>query len=250
MELTILGSGTSVPSLKRGPSGCLVRGDGALVLLDSGPGTLQRILRAGAALEEITHVFYSHTHLDHTADLAPLLFTSRNPSAPRRAPLTLGGSPEFLEFFGRLSDLYGHWIEASTFALELIDLTTGGRSAGELAVSACRVPHIPSSIALRLEEPGGRSLVYSGDTGPGDDLGRFARGADVLLLECSFPDGEAVEGHLTPSSAGRIAGQARPGRLILTHFYPPCEEADLLAQLRSTYDGKADLAEDGMTIRI
>jgi ribonuclease BN (tRNA processing enzyme) len=250
MELTILGSGTSIPSLKRGSPGYLVRSGSTLALMDSGPGTLVRIIQAGFRLEEITHLFYSHTHVDHTADLAPFLFTSRNPSNPRKAPLTIAGSEEFLEFFRSLSELYGPWIEAATFPLVLAELGIRQGQMGNLSVSACRVPHIASSIALRLEDRQGRSLVYSGDTGESDDLAELARGADLLLIEASFPDDQGIEGHLTPSQAGAIAARARPDKVVLTHFYPPCDETDMLSGLRSAYDGKAVLAEDGMRIEV
>lgn len=250
MELTILGSGTSIPSLRRGSAGYLVRSGGTLALLDSGPGTLSRVVRAGAGLEEISHIFYSHTHVDHTADLAPFLFTSRNPSAPRRAPLTIGGSAEFLDFFGKLSGLYGSWIEARGYDLTLEELGGEPRKMGDLTVSACRVPHIASSIALRLAGASGRSLVYSGDTGESDELAEFSRGAGVLLIEASFPDAMPVKGHLTPRMAGAIARRARPGRVVLTHFYPPCEETDMLAELRAVWDGEALIAEDGMRIEV
>lgn len=250
MELTILGSGTSIPSTTRGSSGYLVRSEESLVLMDCGPGTLARIVRAGARLEEITCILVSHSHIDHTADLAPFLFASRNRTAPRTAPLIIGGSREFLDFLGRLRDLYGHWVEASGYPLDLVELTESALPLGDLKVSACRVPHIDSSVALRLEEPGGSSLVYSGDTGESEALGEFARGAGLLLLECSSPDAEALPGHLTPSGAGRIASRARPRRLVLTHFYPSCEGADLLGELRSTYSGEALLAEDGMRLTV
>jgi ribonuclease BN (tRNA processing enzyme) len=250
MELTILGSGTSVPSLTRGSAGYLVRHGKSLLLLDSGPGTLQRVLWSGASLEEITHVLYSHTHVDHTADLAPLLFTSRNPSSPRRAPLTIGGSREFLEFFEEISVLYGTWIEATTYERAVIELDGRRREMGDLAVTARRVPHIASSIALRIEDPAGRTMVYSGDTGESGDLAELAAGVDLLLIEASFPDGREVKGHLTPASAGRIASKARPGKVVLTHFYPPCDAVDMLSQLRAAWPGEAALAEDGMRIRI
>ena len=121
---------------------------------------------------------------------------------------------------------------------------------GDLSVTARRVPHIPSSIALRIEDPAGRSMVYSGDTGESGDLADFAAGVDLLLIEASFPDGQEVEGHLTPASAGRVASKARPGKVILTHFYPPCDAVDMLSQLRAAWPGEAALAEDGMRIRI
>ncbi len=250
MELTILGSGTSVPSLKRGSPAYLVRSGATLALIDSGPGTLLKILRAGARLDDVTRILYSHTHVDHTADLAPFLFTSRNPEAPRTAPLTIAGSPGFVSFFQQISRLYGNWIEASSFPLEIVTLGPESRRLGELEVAACPVPHIPSSVALRLTGDGGRSLVYSGDTDESEDLAELARGCDLLLIEAATPDEEKLPGHLTPSLAGRIAAKARPGRVVLTHFYPSCEEADMLGQLRRTYDGEAVLAEDMMRIRV
>lgn len=250
MELTILGSGTSIPSLRRGSSGYLVRSGPTLALLDSGPGTLVRILRAGATAEEITHIFYSHTHVDHTADLAPLLFTSRNPSAPRRAPLTIAGSAGFMKLFHDLEGAYGRWIEAATFPLTLVELRDGSRRLGALDVATCPVPHISSSIAYRLTDGAGRSLIYSGDTGESDALADLAMGTDVLLIEASFPDEERVEGHLTPSLAGAVAARARPGRAVLTHFYPSCDRADMLGQLRRTWEGEAILAEDMMRIEV
>jgi ribonuclease BN (tRNA processing enzyme) len=251
VDLVVLGSGTSVPSLRRGSSGYLVRSGRTLVLLDSGPGTLVRILRAGATLEEVSHVVYSHTHVDHTADLAPLLFTSRNPSAPRRSPLTIAGSAGFLEFFGGLSRLYGRWIEATTFPLSLVEIAEGPAARfGDLEIEGCSVPHIPSSVAVKLTEPGGRSLVYSGDTAESDALAEFAKGTGLLLIEASSPDEEPLPGHLTPSLAGRIASRARPERTVLTHFYPSCERVDMLGQFRRAWDGEAALAEDQMRITL
>ncbi len=250
VDLTILGSGTSIPSVRRGSAGYLVRSGEALVLLDSGPGTLRRIAGLVTSLDEINGIFYSHTHVDHTADLAPFLFASRNPSAPRRAPLTIGGSREFLEFFQGLCGLYGAWIEATTFPLTLAEIGGEPLAMNGLAVSARRVPHIASSIALRLEEASGTSLVYSGDTDESDDLADFSRDADLLLIEASFPDGQRVKGHLTPRLAGAIAKRARPRLTVLTHFYPACDETDMLAELRAVYDGEALLAEDGMKIQV
>jgi ribonuclease BN (tRNA processing enzyme) len=244
MELTILGSGTSIPSSRRGSSGYLLRSGSSLVLLDSGPGTLRRILEAGAELEELTHIFYSHNHVDHTADLVPFLFTSRNPCSPRRSPLTIAGSAGFLSLLQGLSRLYGSWIEAVSFPLELMELGSGPQRVGEFEVTSCPVPHTDSSRAVRLTGAGGRSLVYSGDTGESDDLADLASGCDLLLIESSMPDEERIPGHLTPALAGKIASKARPGRVLLTHFYPPCEKVDMLGQLWRTYDGEAALAED------
>jgi len=108
--------------------------------------------------------------------------------------------------------------------------------------------HSPESLAYRLEDLQGRSMVYSGDTGFSEEVIELARGTDLLILECSFPDRLELDGHLTPSSAGRMASLAGAKRLILTHFYPECLGTDIAAQCRKTYGGELILARDMLAV--
>ena len=71
-----------------------------------------------------------------------------------------------------------------------------------------------------------------------------------MICESAFPDGQKVDGHLTPSLAGEIAQQARVKQLILTHFYPACDSIDVEKQCRSTYNGKVSAARDLMTVTL
>ena len=59
-----------------------------------------------------------------------------------------------------------------------------------------------------------------------------------------------MTGHLTPSLAGEIASAARVKKLVLTHFYPECDRADISDQCRKTYSGPLILAEDLMRINV
>jgi ribonuclease BN (tRNA processing enzyme) len=93
-------------------------------------------------------------------------------------------------------------------------------------------------------------VVYSGDTGFCDAVVELAQGADLLILESSFPDGEACDGHLTPSLAGRMATLAGVERLVLIHFYPECLRTDITAQCRRTYGGELILGEDLLLLRV
>jgi ribonuclease BN (tRNA processing enzyme) len=70
------------------------------------------------------------------------------------------------------------------------------------------------------------------------------------ISERNFPDSQKVEGHLTPSLAGRIGTEARCKKLLLTHLYPPCDQVDILEQCRQVYKGELILAEDLMSIKI
>ncbi|MFZ1200995.1 MAG: MBL fold metallo-hydrolase, partial [Desulfobacterales bacterium] len=79
MTVTILGSGTCVPSLKRSSCAVLVETGTSVVLLDSGAGTMRRLLETGRTIFELSHIFYSHFHPDHSGELAPLLFATKYP---------------------------------------------------------------------------------------------------------------------------------------------------------------------------
>ena len=50
--------------------------------------------------------------------------------------------------------------------------------------------------------------------------------------------------------AGAAAAKAGVKHLVLTHFYPECDAADVGAQCRGTWQGPLTLAEDLMKIRI
>ncbi|HET9481458.1 MAG TPA: ribonuclease Z [Candidatus Polarisedimenticolia bacterium] len=249
MELTILGSGTAVPSLRRGAPGHLLRLGADRLMLDTGPGTMQRLIGQGVRHDEVTHIFYSHNHIDHTGELASWLFTSRIPGRNRTRPLTLVGSPGFAGMLDGLRRLYGHWLEAAGYELTQITMRPGeAHSFGSFSVRAFPVQHIDSSLAYRIETDRGATFAYTGDTDMCDSLVELSREADLLLIEASTPDARKLPGHLTPSEAGAVARQAGAGKVVLTHFFPECEGADMIGSLRRVYDGEAIMAEDGLKV--
>ena len=76
----------------------------------------------------------------------------------------------------------------------------------------------------------------------------LAEGTDILICECAMPDEMKVRGHLTPSLAGSIADRARVRLLVLTHFYPDCDQVDIRSRCRRTYKGPLVLARDLLTV--
>ncbi|MBW1822481.1 MAG: ribonuclease Z, partial [Deltaproteobacteria bacterium] len=81
ITVTILGSGTCVPSLKRSSCSVLVEVSDSKLLFDSGPGTMRRLLEAGITIFDISFIFYSHLHPDHTGELVTFLFATKYPDA-------------------------------------------------------------------------------------------------------------------------------------------------------------------------
>jgi ribonuclease BN (tRNA processing enzyme) len=104
-------------------------------------------------------------------------------------------------------------------------------------VTAALVEHPPvtPSFAYRFDCPD-RSIVFSGDTRPSDNLIRLAKGADVLVHEVMYlPALEQLIGtetnaktlrahllasHTTTEQVGRVATEAGVKTLVLSHFVP------------------------------
>jgi len=249
MELIVVGSGTGVPSLRRGSPGYGVRVAGRLVFLDLGPGVLRAMLHYGLNFSDIDVLALSHLHPDHVGDLVPFLFATRYALGyTRQHPFQLLAARGFREFFGHLQRAFGQWVEPPPGLMDLRELDPAGVEevvSGEVVIKSAAVNHTESSLAYRVAGEG-RALVYSGDTDESASLVELARGADLLVLECSNPF--KVPGHLTPAEAGRLAAQAGVPRLVLSHFYPPCDEVDVTAMAAVEFGGEIIKAEDGMRI--
>ncbi len=251
-EVTILGSGSCVPTLKRGSPGLVLRICDDLVLMDGGTGTLRSLLGAGLDYRDLTHLLYSHIHPDHTADLIPLLLATRyTPDFTRTCDLAIWGPSGFRDFFDRLTAVYPFSLEGETYRVDVAEVgrTLHRQEGWEFRAQLLR--HTVPDVGYRVEVPAlDRTLVYTGDTEACPELAALARNADLLISECSFPDDGRMEGHLTPTQIGRIAEEAGVKHLLLTHLYPVCDREDILSSVRKVYSGRVEKAEDLMRVSL
>ncbi|MEA1947777.1 MAG: MBL fold metallo-hydrolase [Thermodesulfobacteriota bacterium] len=254
ISVTILGSGTCVPSLRRSSCSILMKIRDKFLLFDSGAGTMHKLLENGVEIFDVSFVLYSHFHPDHTSELVPFLFANKYPDGSRRKiPLTLMAGKGFAKFYDNLKNVYGHWIELAPDLLTIVELNNTGydmREFDDFKVETLPVDHNPESIAFRISSSGGISMVYSGDTDFSENLVTLSKDADLLICESALPDDLKVKGHLTPSLAGEIADRANVRKLVLTHFYPECDQVDIEKECRKTYSGPLLLAEDLMQINL
>jgi ribonuclease BN (tRNA processing enzyme) len=250
-RVTLLGSGTCVPRLDRSACAILVETGRSKILLDLGPGTMRRLLEYGVTIFDITHLAFSHFHPDHTAEWVPFIFATKYPDGTRRKKrLTVLGGTGLNAFYEGLQGAYGHWIvlpEAQMSVMELDAAPDAPLAFGDFRLTARPTQHRPESLAYRIEDRRGHSIVYSGDTDECSSLPELARNADMLICEAAMPDHLKVPGHLTPGLAGRIAQKANAKSLVLTHLYPECDEVDIVKQARKAYKGRIFPAEDLMT---
>lgn len=263
MIITILGSGTAAPRLNRNMSGYLLEANNNKVLFDTGPGTIRQLLKIKISLLDIEHIFYTHLHNDHINDL-PAIIWSNNYGTLRKKALNLYGPKGFKKYFkiliGKILNptklnykinIKEMW-NNSIIKIPINKINNKKISKNNkniIIIKSIKSKHTDSSISYRIEH-NNKSIVYSGDTDYSNEIIDISKNADLLILECSFPDNNKVKGHLTPSLCGKIATKARVKKLVLTHLYPECDKVDVKKECSKKYNGKIDLARDFMKMKV
>ncbi|HSE38723.1 MAG TPA: ribonuclease Z, partial [Blastocatellia bacterium] len=153
MKLTILGSGTVVPSGSRNSAGYLVELPGARVMMDCGAGTVHALARYGLPWERMTHLFISHFHVDHVGELASLFFAFRyGMRVNRTEPFTIIGPDGLDRVMVGLRTAFGSKLFEMTFPVSVRMLTPGESvelGGGGSTLSVAKTPHTDESLAVR-----------------------------------------------------------------------------------------------------
>ncbi|MCB9591341.1 MAG: ribonuclease Z [Sandaracinaceae bacterium] len=250
MKLHVLGSGTAIPHPERGASGyALVSDDGAACLLECGPGSTRRWPAAGVDFDSARVVLVTHFHVDHCCDLPAVLFGRMVTSTTAR--LSLVGPLGHQQHIAGIRALFTPWLDDSTGAIDVVELGDGDAlSAPPFEITTRHVLHADHALGVRVQADGA-TLAFSGDSGPCDALVELCRGADVALIECSYPADRETRSHLNARTAAEVAVAAGVRSLVLTHFYPRCDGVDIAQQVREAgYAGALHLARDGDVIDV
>jgi ribonuclease BN (tRNA processing enzyme) len=249
LTVTVLGSGTGIPSVDRCGPGYLLEAHRLVALVDCGPGVVRQLARAGRSLAALDAVFITHVHPDHVSDLVPLLHALILSRGARTRPLDLFGPPGFAEFVAqRVISVSG---EPKGFELR-VDEVDQELYYRDCAITTAPTVHVPdlASIAYRFEADA-RSVVFSGDSDTCHELEALASGADLLILDCSYPDELKAEGHLSSSECGRLAASAGARTVLLSHIYPTDVAATArVDECRAQFDGEVILAEDLLELNL
>jgi len=246
VKLTVVGCSGSGPGPKSPASCYLVEHDGFRLVLDLGNGsfgTLQAVVDPDA----IDAVFLSHLHADHCLDVAPYVVWRRYSGRSSKALVPMY-APVGAE--RRLALAYDIDGDGLSDVFDFVPVGPGSFDLGPFQVTLARTAHPVECYAIRLDA-GGRSLVYTGDTGPCRRVVELARGADVLLAEAAHPPGPGLpEGlHLTGREAGEHAAEAGVGRLLLTHVPAWVDEIGQLFAASAVFS-ETELVQPGATYEI
>jgi ribonuclease BN (tRNA processing enzyme) len=250
MKVTLLGTGFALPSAKRAQSGILVETRENLILFDLGAGVLHRLEQSSYNLEDITHVFFTHHHLDHDSDFMVLL---KARWLRGRRELQVFGPVGTKEWLTKLLEAYPYLkgrVTVKTRELEDRARVKLGRDV----VEARENKHSLGGLAYRLTSLD-VAVVYSGDTAPCRGVKELCiPGVELLIHECSFPDaeGEKYADHTTPTGLGRLISGMQVKKLVLTHFSPIAEEGleEMVSVLKKHFKGEVIIGEDLMELRL
>ncbi|RJL34437.1 MBL fold metallo-hydrolase [Bailinhaonella thermotolerans] len=239
MRLTALGTATPYPRPDHACSGYLLEAGEARVWVDAGPGTLANLQRH-AAVDELSAIWISHLHADHTADLLPAFYALAYADLTPARPIPVYGPPGWaarVEHF-----LTNGSPQPMSRVFEAHELADGHRAdVAGLRLTSRAVEHGLPAFGLRAEH-GGAVLAYSGDTRACPALDELAAGADVFVCEA---DGGPPY-HCSPEDAGESARRAGAGRLVVTHVGHTV--GDAAGRASEAYGRAVEAAYDGMVI--
>ena len=237
LSVTVLGCSGTFAGPDEACSGYLLRSATTTVVVDLGAGTLANLQRH-VDLADVDALVLTHEHPDHWLDLPILRNALRyllgieglavhGPAGVLTAARTLIGEV------------------APTFVLSRI-AAGDTLTVGDITFGFSRTDHPVETLAVRAES-GGRSFLYSADTGPGWDPSGFGDGVDLFVCEATFRPDEEGGVHLSARQAGHIARTLGAGRLVVTHVSPLLEDEPQRAAAADAYGGTVELARAGLT---
>lgn len=279
-RVTLLGTGSPAPVMRRFGPGVLVQAGGRTLLIDSGRGVTQRLFQLGVPLGKVDALFLTHLHSDHVVGIPDLWLTGwlQVPYAGRKGPFRVHGPAGTAALMQGLEKAYA-WdisarladqkLPAEAVRPEVKEFSTGVvYEDGGVKVTAFEVDHgdlLKPAVGFRVDY-GGRSVTVSGDTRFSENLIRHATGTDLLIHQVAAVRDELLKNpvfqvilahHTKPEEAGTVFARAKPRLAVFYHFVllgnlgnPPVSEQQVFDKARTTYDGPLLLGEDLMAFRI
>ncbi len=278
MRVIACGSGMPTPRLKQA-AGCFVveLGNGDKFIFDMGEGSYERLSALGIPLDQLDKVFLGHLHLDHAGGFPAFYFTG--PVNNRLTPVRVWGpdgvKPEWgtkawvknmQEMWAWEAATRGAVVDPRGLKLEVneFDWTAmNGLIYDENGVVIRTVPaiHGEQSVSFILEW-NGLKFAFSSDTLPTTGWRDFAVGVDLAIHECfltpelmmsklGMTPSEAIfvgtQAHTSARAFGKIMSLTKPRLAVCYHFQNDFDTGPLVrADIRKTYDGPLDLAQDFM----
>ena len=267
IDITLLGTGSPIPSAEAAGPSTLVRAGGTPILVDCGRGVVMRLVGAGVFPVQLSAVLLTHLHSDHITDLNDVV-TSHWVMTGEATPLPIYGPPGTADVLAavlemlRLDQRYRHDHHADLQyppGATAHEVEPGDRiEVGGATITVHETDHRPvaPTIGFRVEH-GGAVAALAGDTVPCPGLDELCRDADLYVQTVIRPDllslvpnarlQDILDYHSSVEQAAQTAERAGVKTLVLTHFVPalqPGQEDEWRALATAHFDGEVVVGPD------
>ncbi len=283
MKLHILGAGCPNPTAERyGSAFILAVGDDS-IMIDCGPATTYKMALMGLKVLDIEHLFLTHHHFDHNADVPCFVLSRWDMDNGSNPSLKAYGPPPTEEFFRKLFEKGGAYypdlksrIDHSAshechrarggslprpgLSMDVRDVGPGAVTRTENWSASCATVHHVEptliSMAYRFETKEG-IVTFAGDCGDCQEIRDLATGSDCLVMACTHfgtmkPEiTDVITG--TPEVVS-IANEAGVGSVVLTHASPnflrPGQVEKAVGEVARGYDGSIYFPAELTTVEL
>lgn len=255
MKLTILGSGTFMPELKRHGPSYLLQVDGQNLIFDLGRGAIEQLMKSKFNIYNIDKIFITHTHFDHIAELfsyIAFIWDNAYKDKFKNEVLDIYGPRGFKKALEGLFKAIQYDKHKHIDRLRIYEFKDKEvKKFGNIRIQGFFVKHSPirNCIAYRVE-CNDKVFCYSGDSSKCNALVSACNEADLALIEADLSRKWKLGNvHMSGQDSGEIASKAKVKNLILTHIADHYLK-DVMKDLRKSYKGPVKIAKDLMKFNI
>ncbi len=280
IHFQIICGGTPTPTAERFGTCFLARIEEDALLFDCGPAATWKMVHCGISPTLVTHLFLTHHHFDHNADL-PCFVLCRWDQGAGRIPLLRVRGPEptthTLEALFGSGGVFQPDIRAriedpgsqSVFVnrggtlprrppeFDCSDIGEGfTMEEDSWRITAARARHADpwlETLSYKIETRE-TTLGIISDTQPCPAVSHLMRGVQTLVANCwdiqdAMESSGEWDGQTGTLDAARMAAEAGSDHLILSHMGPnlcrPEVQASALEGMRNLYRGRITFASEG-----
>ncbi len=244
----------------------------ARIIIDTGPGTVQRFKESKAKYEDLQLILFTHFHVDHSADFPAYIkggfFTERNkdldiigPSGTafvasaklfvdRMLGKNFGAYPYLSRYLdAEASSAYKLHVKTIPWSYQDLNIKTI-YDTENFVVKSVSVHHGPfPAIGYRIETAG-CIMSFTGDmSGRLRAMPDLAKGSDLLIAHNAIPEdatGVAALLHMKPSYIGEMAAEAGVKKILLTHLMKRTvnRQDETLKLIHKAYNGLIEFPDD------
>ncbi len=284
-EMRIVACGTGMPNArpKQAAACWLVElGNGDKFIFDIGSGSAERLSAMKIPYDYLDKVFIGHLHSDHFGDLGALWIGGviGNRIKPLRVWGPSGHKPEFGTKYAldhmvkmytwdsgsRLGnvDIRGQVLDVTEFDYRAVNNVIYNENG--VTISTIPAIHALDGPVSFILEWNGLKFAFSSDTFPNKWWMQYTKDSDIAIHECFITKYDLVKKqqwtpgaalnvgtqvHTSPAQFGKVMSDIKPRLAVGYHFFNDFDtQPNVLAAVRSTYDGPLALAVDYMVFNV